>query len=50
MLVKELIEKLSKMSQDAEVVTPSDIWLNLYVGFDSIEEEMIDGEKVVIIK
>lgn len=50
MLVKELVQKLNKMPQNTEIVTPSDVWIDLYVGFDSIEEEMIDGEKVVIIK
>ena len=50
MIVKEFIEKLSEMPQEAEVVTPSDIWLDLYCGFDIIEEKILDDEKVVIIR
>lgn len=50
MLVKELVEELNKMPQEAEVVTPSDVWLDLYVGFDTIEEDILDDEKVVILK
>ena len=50
MMVKELIKELSKMPQEAEVVTPSDVWLDLYCGFDSIEEKILDDKKVVIIK
>lgn len=50
MIVKELIKELSKMPQEAEVVTPSDIWLDLYCGFDIIEEKILDDEKVVIIR
>lgn len=50
MIVKELIKELSKMPQEAEVVTPSDVWLDLYCGFESIEEDILDDEKVVIIK
>lgn len=50
MIVKEFIEKLSKMPQDAEVITPSDTWLDLYVGFESIKEEILDGDTVVIIR
>ena len=38
------------MPQDAEIVTPSDVWIDLYVGFDCIKEGIIDDEKVVIIK
>lgn len=50
MLVKELIKELNKMPQNAEVVTPSDVWLDLYCGFKTIEEDIIDDEKVVIIR
>lgn len=50
MIVKELIKELSKMPEDAEVVTPSDVWLDLYCGFDTIEEKILDGDKVVIIR
>lgn len=50
MIVKDLIKELSKMPQEAEVVTPSDIWLDLYCGFDTIEEKILDDEKVVIIR
>lgn len=50
MIVRELIKELSKMPQEAEVVTPSDIWLDLYCGFDTIEEKILDDEKVVIIR
>lgn len=50
MLVKELIKELNKMPQDAEIITPSDTWLDLYVGFDTIEEDILDDEKVVIIR
>lgn len=50
MLVKELIEKLNKMPQDAEIITPSDTWLDLYIGFDTIKEDILDDEKVVILK
>lgn len=50
MIVKELIKELNKMPQEAEVVTPSDVWLDLYCGFETIEEDIIDDEKVVILK
>lgn len=50
MIVKDLIKELSKMPQEAEVVTPSDVWLDLYCGFDTIEEKILDDEKVVIIR
>ena len=50
MLVKELIQKLNKMPQDAEVVTPSDVWIDLYVGFDIVKEKIVDNEKVVVIR
>lgn len=50
MLVKELIEKLNKMHQDAEVVTPSDVWIDLYVDFNVVEEEIVNDERVVILR
>ena len=50
MIVRELIKELSKMPQEAEVVTPSDVWLDLYCGFDTIEEDIVNDEKMVIIR
>ena len=50
MLVKELIAELNKMPQDAEIVTPSEEWINLYIGFDIVKEKIIDNERVVVIK
>lgn len=50
MIVRELIKELSKMPQEAEVVTPSDVWLDLYCGFETVEEDICDDEKVVVIK
>lgn len=50
MLVKELIEKLNKMPQDAEIITPSDTWLDLYIGFDIVKKDILDGDTVVILK
>lgn len=38
------------MPQDAEVITPSDTWLDLYVGFDIVKKEILDGDTVVILK